>query len=1254
MGMRSPSDHKAKGNFHMQTPHKIIVFISGAIFLATLGVTITFWSFRQIGDASEARIHSNDILHHANDLLSALKDAETGQRGYLLTSDDKYLQPYLAAQDDIISRLDELRRITIISGARQHLDAMVPLINTKLAELSQTIELNRKHEASSAIAIVQNGRGKLLMDSIRDEMNGFIQIEDDDRKQNEAVFESNMRRMFTIIIIASLVMVLFAIAFAYFIYRGTQQRLKDLVHLETKHLLEIQEGMNEQLQQANATLQVSEEKLAVTLYSIGDAVMSTDAEGRVTLLNPLAEKLTGWTLAQAVGCPVGDVFNIINQDTRKPATIPVKETLEHGTIQGLANHTVLIALDGSECAIADSCAPIRDRDGQVVGAVLVFRDVTEEYAVQKALRDQQFYTRSLIESNIDALMTTDPSGIITDVNKQMEILTKCTREELINTPFKNYFTDPDRAEAGIKLVLSNKKITNYELTARASDGQQTIVSYNATTFYDRDGKLQGVFAAARDVTERKRLDQALQENNIELESARSAAEKANLAKSDFLANMSHEIRTPMNAIIGMSYLALKTELTPRQRDYINKIKGSSRHLLGIINDILDLSKIEAGKLTVEYTEFELEKVLDNISDLIADKAAAKGLELIFNISKNVPPFLIGDPLRLGQILINYSNNAVKFTEHGEIDIAISLKQEIDKDVLLYCAVRDTGIGLTDEQMGRLFQSFSQADASTTRKFGGTGLGLVIAKKLAELMGGEVGVISTPGKGSTFWFTARLGRGLGQQRTFALAGDLQDKRVLVVDDNENARLVLGDLLDNMSFKVDQVASGQEAIVATNLAEAQGKPYEIVFLDWQMPDMDGIETSKRLRERPLSRVPHMIMVTAFGREEIIKAAEDAGISDVLIKPVTASVLFDGVVRILGGVVENERSAEAPTDTFDQLAAIKGARVLLVEDNELNQEVGVELLRDAGFVVDLAENGQIALDKIRTINYDIVLMDMQMPVMDGVTATEEIRKDARFKALPVVAMTANSMQSDRDRCMAAGMNDHVAKPIEPEDLWKALLKWIKPHHLIESATLATTQPKTFNLPTGIEGLDTNNGLRRVLGKKPLYLSMLRKFVTGQKFVTSKMFNELENNNWDAAMLLAHTLKGVSGNIGATKLQSLAENLEIAIKKHKSREEVNGRLDVLVEPLGRLIAQLEQQLPEVQSKTPVFVLQEKLMAVYLRLETLLADDDAEATDVWESNTDLFNAAFPSEFHKIDECIRSFNFENALITLRTANGIKA
>ncbi len=1001
--------------------------------------------------------------------------------------------------------------------------------------------------------------------------------------------------------------------------------------------------------------------------------IATDAKGVIQIFNVGAERMLGYTAADVLNkitpADISDPQEVVararalSNELETPIA-PGFEALVFKASRGIEDiyELTYIRKDGSRFPAVVSVTALRDAQGVIIGYLLIGTDNTarkqieeEQKKLDQRLRDHQFYTRSLIESNTDAIMTTDPSGIITDVNKQMEALTGCTRDELMGAPFKGYFTDPERAEAAIKRVLSEKKVTDYELTARARDGQETVVSYNATTFYDRDRKLQGVFAAARDVTERKRLDQVLQEKNVELERAKAAADQANLAKSDFLSNMSHEIRTPMNAIIGMSHLALQTELTPRQRDYVKKIQGSSRHLLSIINDILDFSKIEAGKLTVEYTEFELEKVLDNVANLIADKTAAKGLELVFEVDGDVPSLLIGDPLRLGQILINYSNNAVKFTEQGEIAINVHLKEQSERDVLLCCTVRDTGIGLTAEQMGQLFQSFSQADTSTTRKFGGTGLGLVISKKLAELMGGAVGVESEPGKGSAFWFTARLGKGLGAPRRLALPGDMQGKRVLVVDDNESARQVLADLLGGMSLKADQADSGKAAIGAVDSAEAQGTPYEIVLIDWLMPGMDGIETARRIRELPLDRMPHIMMVAAYGSEEFIRSAQETGIEDVLIKPVSASLLFDRVVRILGGVVDGARIAgDVPTGTFEQLATIRGARILLVEDNDLNQEVASELLTDAGFAVDVAENGLVALDKVRATGYDIVLMDMQMPVMDGVSATLEIRKDARFNDLPVVAMTANAMQGDRDRCLAAGMNDHVAKPIEPEDLWKALLKWVPPRYPMPVAPETNAPPHAApnpeaELPSGIEGLDIANGLRRVLGKKQLYLSMLRKFVAGQKSAPAEILQALADGEWEVAERRAHTLRGVAGNIGATALQQLAQKLEAAIRERRLRGEIDERLDELTRQLDYFIAQLEQSLPPKPGRSAVTVDREKLKAVVGKLEALLADDDAEAGDVLEMNAGLLDAAFPLHYRQISDNIRAFNFEAALATLKAA-----
>jgi two-component system sensor histidine kinase/response regulator len=1246
----------------LKADRKTRVFLVVGILLASLGLTAAFITFHEVRRTSDARKHTFIVIQKANELQSALLNAETSQRGYLLTENIQFLEPYNEVHDRIDGYLETLRKITFCSTSIKHLDALTPLIKDKLLGLSQNIELCRNNNQAAALVSVRSQSGDKLMDLIRTEIDDFILLEKTLLEQHDTEFYSKLRIMLILIVLASLSAIFIAFGMVILTRRQVQHQITASIYRETTHLLQLQEETNIQLEQANVTLQANEEKLAVTLNSIGDAVITTDTKGHVVALNPVAEQLTGWMQADALGRPILEVFHIINKDTRAPAIIPTIATLAHGTMQGLANHTVLIARDGSECDIADSCAPIRDRDNQIIGAILVFRDVTEEYAIQQALRDSV----ASLQASEDDLMESQRIAHVGSWRLDIATNQVVWSEEL----YKIYGFDPafppppytehqkllkpeswDRLSTAIQNTIDTRIPYDLELEFLRVDGNFGWIWAHGMAELDERGLIVGLRGMVQDITSRKLLDQEFEAKNIELERAKAVAEKASLAKSDFLSNMSHEIRTPMNAIIGMSHLVMKTELTVRQRDYIKKIMGSSRHLLGIINDVLDFSKIEMGGLMIESTEFELENVLGDVANLIAEKAAAKGLELVFDVDKEVPPYLIGDPLRLGQIIINYSSNAVKFTEQGEINIHIHLKEQTDEDLLIYCAVRDTGTGLTEEQMGRLFQRFSQADTSITREFGGTGLGLAISKRLAELMDGEVGVTSNLGQGSTFWFTARLGKGFSAPRQLALSADLQGKRMLVVDDNDSARQVLGEMLGIMNFKVDQVESGKAAIGAVDRAEAQGEPYEIVFLDWEMTGMDGNETARQIKELPLNRMPHMIMVTAFGRGEIIKGAAEAGIENVLIKPVTPSVLFNSVIRTLGGVVDSALSAgETPTDTFLQLAAIKGSRILLVEDNDLNQEVATELLRDAGFIVDLAENGQIALGMLNGAEYDMVLMDMQMPVMDGITATREIRKDARFKDLPVVAMTANAMQDDSDRCMAAGMTDHVAKPIEPETLWKALLKWIKPQHMaVADAGIEQQAVPDVNLPSDIDGLDMVDGLRRVRGKKSLYLSMLRRFIIGQKSAAAEILEALEGNAWDTAKRLAHTLKGVSGTIGATNLQQLAERLETVIKEDRPREEIDARLDEIKIPLASLIVQLEQQLPEEQIKTTVTVDQEKLKIVCDKLVAMLDDDDAEAVDVLDANVGLLNTAFPNHYRTIDDSIRSFDFEAALTALKVA-----
>jgi CheY-like chemotaxis protein/HPt (histidine-containing phosphotransfer) domain-containing protein len=671
----------------------------------------------------------------------------------------------------------------------------------------------------------------------------------------------------------------------------------------------------------------------------------------------------------------------------------------------------------------------------------------------------------------------------------------------------------------------------------------------------------------------------------------------------------------------MSHLCLGTELEPRQRDYIEKVYSSAQALLGIINDILDFSKIEAGKLDMEAIPFRLDEVLDNLGNLAAIKAQEKGLELLFDTRPDVPRALIGDPLRLGQILVNLTGNAVKFTEKGEIVIHTEPLRITDDEVEIKIAVQDTGIGMTSEQVGKLFQSFSQADTSTTRKYGGTGLGLAISKKLVEMMDGDIRVESEPGKGSAFIFTAVFGRArdLEKEVERIAPADLDKLKVLVVDDVASAREMLQSTLESFSFRVTCVDSGQAALDTLEAAPADD-PFRLILMDWKMPGMDGIATSRRIKEHAtLAHMPTIIMVTAYGREEVMEQAERVGLEGFLIKPVTPSTLLDTIMGVFGEKGGFRRAGRAAEDwKIQTVDAIRGAHVLLAEDNPINQQVAEELLTQTGLKVTIANNGREAVEMLDNEDvYDAVLMDVQMPEMDGYEATGAIRQRPEFKDLPIIAMTANVMAGDREKCLEAGMNDHVAKPIEPDKLFKTLVQWIPPRdeEIPQPALQPSIRPeKAGALPKHLEGIDIDEGLRRVGGNPKLYRKLLVEFSQDHREDVDAIRKALDQKDFEAAQRIAHTIKGVSGSIGAADLHHEAESLDSVLKEGQQDlyPELLSRLEEALVPVmqGLEVLAVSSVTEEAASGGDSLMDAEAIMPFLDELQMLLEEMDPEAED--------------------------------------------
>ncbi len=780
------------------------------------------------------------------------------------------------------------------------------------------------------------------------------------------------------------------------------------------------------------------------------------------------------------------------------------------------------------------------------------------------------------------------------------------------------------------------------------DGSHLPVSLSVTSLYNPIGRVVGYLFTAMDLTLQKQME-------LELIAAKEQAEAANASRGDFLARMSHEIRTPMNGIIGMTSLLKKTSLDAKQQNYVEKALSSANTLLGLINDILDFSKIDAGKLQLEQVPFNLEDILGNIANVVGMQAEKKGLEFVFRIDAGVSQHLIGDPLRLGQVLMNLAGNAVKFTEKGEIVIAVGMEERRGDSITLRFSVRDTGIGLQPEQVARLFSAFSQADDSITRKYGGTGLGLAICKQLTELMGGKIWIDSKPGVGTEFIFTAimQLVEKTDTEKLLS-APFLRGIRALVVDDNGAAREVLSAMLSSLKIKVDIAVDGISAIDCLEKAVEQGNPYDLVLLDWIMPGIDGIETARRIKANALlAKVPAMLMVTANGREEAYIEAEQVGLDGFLLKPVYASVMYDALVDILGVETISGPLLIGKMAQPDDLDEIPGAHILLVDDNLINQEVATEFLRDVGLKVTIACNGQECLEALERGCYDLVLMDIQMPVMDGLEATRRIRQNSKFEKLPIIAMTAHAMTGDKEKSLAAGMNGHITKPIDSAALYKVIRKWLgsKPPALQAQkpqAATAVLSTGIFTLPH-LAGIDQDEALKILNNKTDLFVKMLYDFKKNFSFLPTQLRELSVAGNWSDIERKAHTIKGVSGYIGSFALMRAAEQLENALRDDR-REAAVQHLTTFIHALDDILSSLsvlpvlEEPAPE-EPDTPVRDIQlEEVEQPLCILITQLQRGELAAEEQFTVVQKLLSGSgFDKQLRTLASLIEDIEYENAV-----------
>jgi PAS domain S-box-containing protein len=1032
---------------------------------------------------------------------------------------------------------------------------------------------------------------------------------------------------------------------------GAAKTLRDITERKEaeRRILELNASLEQQVQRRTAELRAFLALHEAILTNAGYAIIATDPKGIITLFNPAAESMLGYVAGDVVGKETPALFH--NRDELLVRADRLREELGRQVEPGFdvlvakaqdapdVNEWTYLHKNGERIPVLLNVSALRADDGAVSGYLGIAASLAELKQREMELEINERKLRGLFELSPLGIALTDPSGRFVEFNEAYRALTGYSEKELLAMNFWQ-LTPPEyvQEEQAVLATLENTgHYGPYDKYYERKDGLRVSVRLNGVTLR-LDGKPH-TWSIVEDTTE-QRLAEAAMVDAIEV------AEAASKAKSNFLANMSHEIRTPMNAILGMLQLLQRTQLDPKQRDYASKTEAAATTLLALLNDILDFSKIEAGRQTLEPHEFDLDQLLREISVIAGANVGGKRVEVIFDVDRGIPQHLIGDSLRIRQVLINLSGNAVKFTETGEVKLIVKLLANEGGRVSLHFEVADTGIGIAADKLSSIFEGFSQAEASTTRRYGGSGLGLAICRKLVALMGGELKVESRLGVGSRFYFVVELGvaESSQAQTSAKIMSRLCNLRVLVVDDSHSTLDAITDMARSLGWSCDTADNGPDALRGILSGGPSELAYDVILVDWTMPGMDGWEVSQRIRQNfSPDRCPLIVMITMHERERVIERCSTSGdlLDGFLIKPITASMLLDAVADALVSHHMLSSSSQASLARPSETRRLRSVRILVVEDNPTNQQVAKDLLELEGAVVQAVDSGDRALRVLREKRFrpDLILMDIQMPEMDGFTATRLVRGIPGMEELPIIAMTANVMESDRAACLAAGMNDHVGKPFDVNVLVETIRHWIEAKGSPDVQNRRSTDvPASSPQAT----LDYDGALARFGGRTPPYHAALNGFLHSIQGQVDRLREAVVNGRKSEAVHLLHTLKGVAATIGANRLAqgiaSAEKNIAATTEEWRSAVPVDEIRSLATAATHAILQRLDEAKPVDAAPSKRGISPEEIET----LASLLRASSMKALDHYETLKHELARSSPDLASKLDEAVTGFDFKKA------------